>query len=178
MKNLIAILLALAFTLISCGARKVNKSNTEESTKIESVVTDKTKIESETNVTKKVVEVIDNKDETMTEVTTYTPIDNTKPANIIDEHGNKQSINNTIYRNEKVTKKGNTLTTNTSNIGSSGKKIISIDMIDSIIKDTKLKAKEVAIDRKAFNPLFLLLLLIPIGLIAFFYSRIKNAWWV
>lgn len=76
------ILIILLF--VGCGARKVNKSTTETTTKSEITVTDSTKV-----YTKEISE-----GEICTDEFEITPIDTIKPLVIIDSQGKKTTIVN------------------------------------------------------------------------------------
>ena len=76
------ILIILLFA--SCGARKVNKSNTEITTKSEITVIDSTKTDTKE----------DNEAVICTDEFEITPIDTIKPLVIIDSHGKKTTIVN------------------------------------------------------------------------------------
>ena len=83
MENKIKYILIILL-LVGCGARKVNKSTTETTTKSEITVVDSTKIE-----TKEDSEAIICTDEFE-----ITPIDSIKPLVIIDSQGKKTTIVN------------------------------------------------------------------------------------
>ena len=70
--------------LVGCGARKVNKSNTETTTKSEITVVDSTKIETKE----------DSRGEIYTNEYEIIPIDTIKPLVIIDSQGKKTTIVN------------------------------------------------------------------------------------
>ena len=76
--------LFLLLLLVGCGARKVNKSTTETTTKSEITVTDSTKV-----YTKEISE-----GEICTDEFEITPIDTIKPLVIIDSQGKKTTIVN------------------------------------------------------------------------------------
>jgi len=76
--------LFLLLLLVGCGARKVNKSTTETTTKSEITVVDSTKID-----TKEVSE-----GDIYTDEFEITPIDTIKPLVIIDSQGKKTTIKN------------------------------------------------------------------------------------
>jgi hypothetical protein len=107
----ISLFLALiGLGLISCGARRVNKSHTEESTKTEvtdnsNTVTDKT-----TNVKTTTNTTTDYKNESITEETIYEPKNTSIEAYIIEKDGTKTVLNNATKTVRKVTKKNNTST--------------------------------------------------------------------
>jgi hypothetical protein len=76
--------LFLLLLLASCGARKVNKSTTETTTKSEITVTDSTKV-----YTKEVSE-----GDIYTDEFEICPVDTLKPLVIIDSQGKKTTIKN------------------------------------------------------------------------------------
>jgi putative copper export protein len=76
--------LFLLLLLVGCGARKVNKSNTETTTKSEITVVDSTKIETKE----------DSEATICTDEFEITPIDTVKPLLIIDSQGKKTTIVN------------------------------------------------------------------------------------
>ena len=76
--------LFLLLLLVGCGARKVNKSNTETTTKSEITVVDSTKIETKEDIEATIC----------TDEFEITPIDTIKPLVIIDSQGKKTTILN------------------------------------------------------------------------------------
>jgi putative copper export protein len=76
--------LFLLLLLVGCGARKVNKSNTETTTKSEITVVDSTKIETKEDIEATIC----------TDEFEITPIDTIKPLVIIDSQGKKTTIVN------------------------------------------------------------------------------------
>jgi predicted metal-dependent RNase len=76
--------LFLLLLLVGCGARKVNKSTTETTTKSEITVVDSTKIDTKE----------DSEGEICTDEFEITPIDTVKPLVIIDSQGKKTTIVN------------------------------------------------------------------------------------
>jgi hypothetical protein len=76
--------LFILLLLVSCGARKVNKSTTETETKSEITVVDSTKV-----YTKEVSEGDIHTDEFE-----ITPVDTLKPIVIVDSQGKKTTIKN------------------------------------------------------------------------------------
>lgn len=83
------ILILLLF--ISCGTRKVNKSNTENSTKTEVTISDTTKIV--TNTAYNIEKVVNDFE--------IEPIDSTKAIVIIDNNGKKTSYINAKIRHRR-----------------------------------------------------------------------------
>mgnify|MGYP001156601425 CR=1 FL=1 len=88
-------LIALAFLLIGCASRKVNKSEVKEEVKTEQTVKEEVKTDSNTNTT-----ILDTSETTEIEIV---PIDNTKPI----EYNGHKVINGTL----KLSKKKNAITT-------------------------------------------------------------------
>jgi hypothetical protein len=86
------IILLSALTLVSCGARKVNKSETEVKTEVTTTLKDTTSKVSETKTNETV--------NTFTDELEITPIDTTKAIEVIDSNGNKQT-----YFNAKIKRK-------------------------------------------------------------------------
>lgn len=86
------ILSALAFTLLSCGARKVQKSETEVKTEVTTTVKDTSSKVSETKTNEKVFSFTDELE--------IIPIDTTKAIEVVDSDGNKQT-----YFNAKIKRK-------------------------------------------------------------------------
>jgi predicted metal-dependent RNase len=76
--------LFLLLLLVGCGARKVNKSNTETTTKSEITVVDSTKIDTKEDIEGTIC----------TDEFEITPIDTIKPLVIIDSQGKKTTIVN------------------------------------------------------------------------------------
>jgi hypothetical protein len=76
--------LFLLLLLVGCGARKVNKSNTETTTKSEITVVDSTKIDTKEDIEATIC----------TDEFEITPIDTIKPLVIIDSQGKKTTIVN------------------------------------------------------------------------------------
>jgi len=76
--------LFILLLLASCGARKVNKSTTETSTKSEISVVDSTKIDTKEDIDSTIC----------TDEFEITPVDTLKPIVIIDSQGKKTTIKN------------------------------------------------------------------------------------
>jgi flagellar biogenesis protein FliO len=74
----------LLILLVGCGARKMNKSNTETTTKSEITVVDSTKIDTKEDIEATIC----------TDEFEITPIDTVKPLVIIDSQGKKTTIVN------------------------------------------------------------------------------------
>lgn len=100
------IILLSTILLISCGSRKVNKSETKETESIKTKLTTnenlKTETEVNTNVKETKSQVVDKQNNVVSEVTEITPIDATKESVFTDTKGQKYNLNNSKYRNEKT----------------------------------------------------------------------------
>ncbi len=163
-----ALLLSLLFLVYSCGARKAEKTKTTEAAQTESKVEAVIAKTEDTNVKKTETTTVDDKNETTTKETTYEPIDNTKPASIVDSDGQKINLQNIKKTYRETTRKNNTKKDNfiETAINSTS------EVLENIKKETKSNSKRTAelikIDKKVWNVYNLLWLLIPIALI----------WWI
>lgn len=107
----------LLFLFCSCGARKVDRTKTIEdlktSSQTTSIDTTKTKQLTTNNVKTTTTTQKDDKTQTVVKTTVQEPIDNSKPASIVDETGKKVDLNNakqtttetTVLNDKKQTKK-------------------------------------------------------------------------
>ena len=180
MKNIFKILIAsligaiLALLLVSCGARKVNREHSKEETKTEFVDNSITEKQSESNVKQTTTINVDDKNETITEETTYTPEDPTKEASIINSEGKKIILNNTKQITKKTTQKNNTkseLVRKTDELKKEAfKEQKSIKQANTSKKENSVKY----IKKEAFNPFQLLYLLIPIFIIYWAWRKYKQ----
>ena len=144
MENKIKFILILLL-LVGCGTRKVNKSNTETTTKTEVTISDTTKI-----VTNTAYNI-----ETIKEDFDIEPIDTCKAIVIIDNTGKKTSYLNAKIRHKRQTSLNKTLKN----------EIVQSSRKENIKQTTQTKTSEKQIERKAsiiteFWYLWLILLLI------------------
>lgn len=144
MENKIKYILILLL-LVGCGTRKVNKSNTETTTKTEVTISDTTKI-----VTNTAYNI-----ETIKEDFDIEPIDSCKAIVIIDNNGKKTSYINAKIRHKRQTSVNKTLKN----------KILQSSRKENIKQTTQTKTSEKQIERKAsiiteFWYLWIILLLI------------------
>lgn len=86
------LILLSALTLVSCGARKVQKSETEVKTEVTTTVKDTSSKVSETKKREQIFSFTDELE--------ITPIDTTKAIEVVDNNGNKQK-----YFNAKIKRK-------------------------------------------------------------------------
>jgi len=102
------IILSLLFSILgtSCGARKVQKSETKEDFKQTEVATKKETTEqtkeTETNVKVTTSSDVNTENNVVTETTTIEPIDNSKPASTTDSKGNKVDLTNAKHTTTKI----------------------------------------------------------------------------
>lgn len=180
MKKLLLILL-LGLSLVSCGSRKVEKKSEEikeeSQIKINSETTDSSTLNeaSKTNTLTESTTKIDDKDETVTKETTYEPKDISKPAIITDEDGKKIVLENVKKIVKETVQKNNKKTDNVQKsevISNTEIKIEEVNKNNTIVdngKSTKGKLEVKETDKKPFNIMNLLWLLIPIGLVILVY---------
>lgn len=187
MKNLLKILFIFCLlSLISCGARKVDrkyeelKVDTEK--KIDSVgksASDTKKVE-DSNIKTSSSTKVDDQGEIIIKETTYEPGDITKSSIITDENGKKIILENVKKTTKETIRKNKLKTENTLN------KDEVVSKTDELQKNDEVKLSKVdkdksgtildtkAVDKKAFNILNLLWLLIPIGLVLLLYWAWKR----
>ena len=167
--GLLAVVLLVSMT--SCGARRVNKSNTEtkETTKTQIAISDNSKIVTDlsTNTKTTVTTEINEQIGEVIETTIEEPVNPKLPASVIDEKGNKVELNNTKRTKSKRTvlsdKKtlNNKVVDNSIKVAKTEQKDVKTDIKSDNSKVSKSNVKN--IDKKGFNFLSLwwLLLLIP-----------------
>jgi len=175
MKKLNIIYLCLCAVLLysacSCGARKVNKESNKEEIRTELVDNSVTEKKTDTNVKITTTVKVDDKNETITEETILEPADASKESFVIEKDGTKVILNNAKKIMRKTTQNNNT-------------KIESNVFADELKKETVKEQKDITqkevsvkensskeVDKKAYNPLNLLLFLIPIVIIYIAYKK-------
>lgn len=180
MKTIIKILLIalffslIALGLISCGARKVEKSYSKEE-KTSNVI-DNSVIEKQvdTNVKTTTTVKVDDKNEIVTEETIISPEDNTKEAFVIEKDGTKVVLNNVKKVYKKTIQKNNSQSQTFGNSEQvqkeTSKEQKAVKKVNTYKKENSVKN----VDKKAFNMLNLLWLIIPIALIYFLYRQYKK----
>lgn len=98
------LLLSVVF-LVSCGARKTQKSEItrNEKEQTEFSATDSSKVETNKEANTKTTTTTEKEagSDAVIETTTVEPIDPTKPASVIDEHGKKTELNNAKQTKQK-----------------------------------------------------------------------------
>lgn len=170
----ISAILSLVWLFLSCGARKVNKQESKEETKTELTDNSVTEKQTETNIKTENKLTVDDKNETVTEETTYSPEDPTKEAYVIEKDGTKTVLSNAKKTVKKETKKNNTsvvknnLTTETKKEDEKEKK--AVKKVNVSTKENSSKE----VKKEPFNVFNLLWLIIPIVLIYIFYRIYKK----
>ena len=149
----ITTLIALAFLLIGCASRKVNKSEVKEEVKVEQTVKEETTTNTDTNT-----KIVDTSETTEIEIV---PIDNSKPI----EYNGHKVINGTL----KLSKKKNGITTN------SNEKVSQIAK-----KEGKTKSNKVVEVKKkqteAKRPFSWWLIILVVGVTIFIYRKYLRQW--
>lgn len=168
MKTILKILLVslffalIAMGLISCGARKVSKQASKEETKSEVVDNSVTEKKIDTNVKTTTTVKVDDKNETVTEETTYSPSNPEKESFVIEKDGTKVILNNVNKTVKKTTQKNNTQTNKVQNSettqNNAFKEQKDVKQVNTSIK--KENSKQV--DKKQFNPFVLIISIIGV----------------
>jgi len=178
---LILFILFLSLNLTSCGARKTESKSEEikeqSQIKTNSQVVDTSTLNEnlKTNTSTESTTKIDDKDETVVKETTYEPKDISKPAIITDENGKKIVLENVKKTTKETIQKNNKKTDNTlksdvvSSVDTKLKKESKNNSVIDNKKSTESKLDTKETDKKPFNVMNLLWLLIPIGLIVIVY---------
>lgn len=149
MENKIKYILIILL-LVGCGARKVNKSNTETTTKSEITVVDSTKIDTKEDVEATIC----------TDEFEIMPIDTIKPLVIIDSQGKKTTIvNGRIKKRTQISRFKASKSTTLHNTRKTQKKVT---------QTTKASVKHVE-RKESFGWLWLILI---IAVILYIYRRI------
>jgi len=182
---LFCLALALAMLFTSCGAFKKDKTKTEEVTKTENSNNSNLEKKEESNVKMTENTIIDDKNEIVIEETNYEPIDNTKPATIIDADGKETKLNNSKKTTRKTTHKNNTKTDNSKNSNEFHKSELSEQSESKGKTEVKKEAEAIKVDRKAWSVYNLLWLLIPIAIVYLAWKNkakiikwFNGIWWV
>lgn len=146
-------LIALAFLLIGCASRKVNKSEVKEEVKTEQTVKEETTTNTDTNT-----KIVDTSETTEIE---FIPVDNTKPI-LID--GKK--YDNVIVR--RVNKKNNVVTVENEKVSQIAKK----EGKTKSNKVVEVKQKQT----EAKRPFSWWWLILVVGVVIFIYRKYLRQW--
>lgn len=185
MKTIIKILLIslffslIALGLISCGARKIEKSIVKEEVKSE--VSDKSTTEKqfESNIKENIVVKIDDKNKTIIEETTYEPKDPTKEAIVIEPDGSKTILNNSKKITKKTTKQNDTKSEIKYDSEIKQKEAVKDKKAIKASSNTDVVKKASKTEREAVSMWNWLWLLIPIGIVVWLLRKYTDKiWWV
>jgi FtsZ-interacting cell division protein ZipA len=191
MKKLLSILFTIFLVsgIWSCGARKVEKNRTEESTKTELIdksKTDKSEVDqakTETNIKKTELVTVNNQNQTTTIEEVLEPLDPYKEASYIDASGNKQVLNNAKVTTKITTQKNNTKTNALAKTDASEKTAETTSKKESIANNIKSKSDSkkadevIHVKRDAWSIFNWLWLLIPIGLCYWAWNKYRDKIW-
>lgn len=171
-----AMIISFALAMNSCGARKTAKTETSETIKTETGTASIIQKTEDTNV--KVIEntTIDDKNETTTKEITYEPIDPNRPSVYTDGNGKKQEFINSKIHTKETTQKNNTKAAIAKKAEAVSKSELSEKTKSDEAKEVTTKSEVNNTDRKAWNPLNLLWLLLPVGIVLFIFN--KKIWWI
>lgn len=157
-----------------CGARHVKKSEHKEETKTELTDNSVTEKQTESNIKSETTLKVDDKNESITTETTYSPEDPEKEAYVIEKDGTKVVLSNIKKIIKTETKKNNTQSELVNKIDElkkeADKEQKSVEQVNTSTKENKSKKSE----KEPFNWFNLLLFLIPIAVIYYFYRKYKN----
>jgi len=171
---IISAILSLVWLFLSCSSRKVQIEKQKEETKTEITDNSVTEKQTETNVKTENTLKVDDKNESVTTETTYSPEDPAKEAYVIEKDGTKVVLNNVKKIVKTETKKNNTqteLVNKTDELKKEAEKEQkSVDQVNTSTKENKSKKAEKE-PFNLFNPLWFL---IPIAVIYYFYRKYKN----
>lgn len=170
---LFTIAVALSLVMNSCRSVKKDKSNLTESIKTEEVKTETETEKEESNVQKTEEIKTNSQTGTVTKKTTKRPADNTKPATVIDKHGNKTTLDNAVLEEEETTINNITTTDQKTALDIKHKKEKERQMAEEKKAEEKRKQDQLATDKTVFNFWQLLLLIIPVGIYLIYKNKDK-----
>lgn len=159
-----ALIFVLLFWMCSCGARKLQKSQSKEETKTTVTDNSTTQSNTDTNVKTTTTVKVDDKNENVTEETIIEPVDASKESFVIGKDGTKVVLNNAKKIVRKTTQKNNTKTELFGNSEQLKKEAVKEQ---KVIKQESISKKEKSskeLDKKQYNP-FNLILFGSIGLL-------------
>lgn len=170
----ISAILSLVWLFLSCGARHIKKYELKEETKTELTENSVAEKQTETNIKIETKLTVDDKNESVTTETTYSPEDPTKEAYIIEKDGTKVVLNNSKKIVKTETKKNNT---QTEQFGKTEQLKKEYEKEQKTIEQANVSTKENSskeVKKEPFNVLNLFWLIIPIALIYIFYRIYKK----
>lgn len=167
-------ILSLIWLCLSCGSRKVNKEHSKEEIKTEVVDNSVIEKQSESNIKQTTNIKVDDKNEIVSKEDTFEPIDPTKEASIIDENGKKTILNNSKKTSKSTTQKNNTSVSANVALTETKKQAVKEQKAVKQVNTSKSENNSKAIDKKQFNPLELLWLIVPLLIIYWVYRKYKK----
>ena len=99
-----AMIMLIGLTIMSCGARKVEEETEQSTSKDNTVYTDKSIINTDTNVKDSKVIETNFLDSTSVETIQYIPVDPSKESYITDSNGKTHTFKNLSYKKTKENK--------------------------------------------------------------------------
>lgn len=165
-----ALLVVFLMMCCSCGARKSSVEKSKEETKTEIKDNSTTEKQIDTNVKAETKIMVDDKNETVTEETIYSPSNPEKESFVIEKDGTKVILNNANKTVKKITQKNNTKSQTFGNSELVQKEVVKEQKKTIQVNTSKKENKSKEVDKKAFNPLWLLLF-VPILLVLWFVYR-------
>ncbi|MBC5840745.1 hypothetical protein H8R23_04950 [Flavobacterium sp. F-380] len=173
------IVFTLTFVLNSCGARKAEKTRSTEETKNETTTAAILEKKEESAVKVEEKTTVIEKDNSKVVETSYRPIDPTKEATITTPEGKKHTLHNAEVVIKETTQDKERKTDTSIDSETTNKSELKEES-ESNNKAAAKKASEViVIDKKAWSPVHLLWLLIPVLIVVFLFNKYKSKiWWV
>lgn len=156
------LIIILLFSLCSCGSRKsaVNKSQEQTQTTVSD--NSSTTTTQDTNVKTTTTVNVDDKNETVTEETTYEPKDPEKESFVIEKDGTKTVLNNAKKTVKKTTQKNNTKSEVKQHVNSDTKSNIKEQKDVKQVSVSKKGNSSKEVDKKQFNPFVLIITVIGV----------------
>ena len=103
----------IVISVNSCTSRKVEKQRQTEVSKNKTIVDEHTSEKKDVNIKLETVEEVDDKTETVKTTKTWSPVDPSFSASMIDPDGKKRELNNSSYKEEVTREHKNTKTKQT-----------------------------------------------------------------
>lgn len=111
--TILCIAAIIVISVNSCTSRKVEKQRQTEVSKNKTIVDEHTSEKKDVNVKMETVEEVDDKTETIKTTKTWSPVDPSFSASMIDPDGKKRELNNSSYKEEVTRENKNTKTKQT-----------------------------------------------------------------
>lgn len=168
---LIAVCLLILSLATACSARKTIKESIVVDKEVFSKSNEKEKSDSISNFKKDVKTVVSEDESTITETITITPIDPSREATVKDTTGIKVSVNNAVYKLERMIKKNaKELKQSIKEQQVAIKRKVSNVSFEKNAKE-KVDHQTKLSEKKQFNYSYLLFLIIPLGFGAYMFYK-------